>query len=63
MVVAELLSFFVDVGTRVSSGVPASFKVLFQDKAGNTAVENWVPSLLYWESSSPSQIAVIAIQI
>ena len=57
--VVELLSFFVDVGTRVSSGIPASFKVSFQYKARNTAVENWVPSLLYWES----QIAVITIQI
>lgn len=52
-----------DVGTRVSFGAPASFKLLIQNKVGGAAVEGWVPSLLYWELSSPLQIAVIAIQI
>lgn len=44
-----------DVGTRVSSGIPAVFKVSFQGKAGNTAVENWVLSLLHRRSSSSPQ--------
>lgn len=63
MVVVEFLSFFVNVGARVSSQVPASFEVSFQDKSGNTGVENWIPSLLYWELSSPAEIAVITILI
>jgi len=54
VVIVELFSFWGDVGTTVPSGVPASFKVSFQGKVGNNAVENWVPSLLHWESlSSP----------
>lgn len=58
-VVVEFLSFFVNMGTRMSYEVPASFKVSFQDKLGNTAEENWVPPLLYWELSSLHEIAVI----
>lgn len=35
--------FWGDVGTRTSSGVPASFNVPFQDKAGNTGS---IPAIL-----------------
>lgn len=45
VIIVEFLSFFVNVGTRMSSEVPALFQVSFLGKLGNTAVENWAPPL------------------
>lgn len=50
---------FCECGNQEIFWGSCSFKVSFQDKLGNTAVENWVPPQLYWELSSRAEIAVI----